>query len=83
MILYLEKECFKENYCKNRNNRSDMRNIDEKVLEIAFKSETGSYKESVPFRDYIEWLEEKATQLFLLQSHSNLRNELSKQNDKC
>lgn len=58
-----------------------MRNIDEKVLEIAFKSETGSYKESVPFRDYIEWLEEKATQLFLLQSHSNLRNELGKQND--
>ena len=64
MILYLEKECFKENYCKNRNNRSDMRNIDKKVLEIAFKSETGSYKESVPFRDYIEWLEEKAIQLW-------------------
>lgn len=44
-----------------------MRNIDKNALELAFKLETGYYKESVPFRDYVEWLEEKVTKLLVTQ----------------
>ena len=39
-----------------------MRNIDKNALELAFKLETGYYRESVPAKDYVEWLEEKVTE---------------------
>lgn len=38
-----------------------MRNIDRNGLDLAFKLETGYYRENVSVRDYIEWLEEKVT----------------------
>lgn len=39
-----------------------MRNIDKNALELNFKLETGYYRESVPAKEYVEWLEEKVTE---------------------
>lgn len=48
-----------------------MRNIDRIGLELAFKFETGYYRENVPAKDYVEWLEEKLSIVIQEQDEMN------------
>lgn len=48
-----------------------MRNIDRNRLDLAFKFETGYYRENVSVRDYIEWLEEKLSIVIQEQDKMN------------
>ncbi len=54
-----------------------MRNIDRIGLELAFKFETGYYRENVPAKDYVEWLEEKLSMLFQEKHTTRLSNPIT------